>query len=720
MRLLLQLGIVVCRFVKRGPGAIVGLALLLACGVGLASWYRDLPVTEPQTPETLAREYVDLIFTGRYAEAEEYAKVESRTCSRGDCFLDPSLATPIEYPQLVELTVKPRSAERNNESYQVLVRYTLGGKESWGSFTIVKQPEHYPTPGVRTVGGWMIDKPWQSQLMIRIDDVFASASVGDLEVYQGHGIGSGRRSYSWEYITMRGYPAMYDLNVTKIADRWLVLIRDRNNQEVDYGDYDSVPFSLGEEMSIEAVMAPEDYDELYVQVERELRACLRGEPSPVCTRQLSGKGEEGAVLTVVTDLWNRPSLDSVTEEDTLSVEVTFPDGRTEFVRVKWRYSQDSTGTVSITLETELPPVGEGEKGMTMRLIRYVKRGPGAFVGLALLLVLGVLGCTAYGDSLRSQITPEQAVRAYVQLIIDGKYSEAEKVIPARDKRCGGRSCRVGDDISELRVEAPQLLDVTVNKDCGERHVRCSAKVRLLVGGVEQEYQLSLTRDESEGSPVTGWWHLDGALYGESTVVLDPLFATATFGDDYEFAQAGPTAPTGSQWRIIRSAYPGVYELRVFPLAHHWRHVLSDTQGNEWWSGESDSIPVSLGGNYQLSAVLSERDYNDVHVDAEQEIQRCVRGEESRVCLQRLRGHSAEGMRVSFDDSPEDVAVWKSPIDLHETGVTLAYADGTSSHFNLWWRFAVDGDDVHVTYTSGLYQRALPAGGSGSTMNERAF
>ena len=77
--------------------------LLLACGVGLASWYRDLPVTEPQTPETLALEYVDLIFTGRYAEAEEYAKVESRTCSRGDCFLDPSFATPIEYPQLVEL-----------------------------------------------------------------------------------------------------------------------------------------------------------------------------------------------------------------------------------------------------------------------------------------------------------------------------------------------------------------------------------------------------------------------------------------------------------------------------------------------------------------------------------------------------------------------------------------------------------------------------------------
>ena len=128
--------------------------------------------------------------------------------------------------------------------------------------------------------------------------------------------------------------------------------------------------------------------------------------------------------------------------------------------------------------------------MTMRLIRYVKRGPGAFVGLALLLVLGVLGCTAYGDSLRSQITPEQAVRAYVQLIIDGKYSEAEKVIPARDKQCNGRLCRVVDDISELRVEAPQLLDVTVSKECGERNVRCIAKVRLLVGGVEQEYQLA--------------------------------------------------------------------------------------------------------------------------------------------------------------------------------------------------------------------------------------
>ena len=110
----------------------------------------------------------------------------------------------------------------------------------------------------------------------------------------------------------------------------------------------------------------------------------------------------------------------------------------------------------------------------MRLMRYVKRGPGAFVGLILLLVLGVLGCTAYGDSLRSQITPEQAVRAYVQLIIDGKYSEAETVIPARDKQCYGRLCRVVDDISELRVEAPQLpgCDGEQRMRGEERQVHC--------------------------------------------------------------------------------------------------------------------------------------------------------------------------------------------------------------------------------------------------------
>jgi hypothetical protein len=44
------------------------------------------------------------------------------------------------------------------------------------------------------------------------------------------------------------------------------------------------------------------------------------------------------------------------------VEVTFPDGRREFVRVKWRYSQDSTGTVSITLETDLPPWEKERRG----------------------------------------------------------------------------------------------------------------------------------------------------------------------------------------------------------------------------------------------------------------------------------------------------------------------------------------------------------------------
>lgn len=68
------------------------------------------------------------------------------------------------------------------------------------------------------------------------------------------------------------------------------------------------------------------------------------------------------MLAVGTRLRNRPSLDSVTEEDTLSVEVTFPDGRREFVRVKWRYSQDSTGTVSITLETDLPPWEKERRG----------------------------------------------------------------------------------------------------------------------------------------------------------------------------------------------------------------------------------------------------------------------------------------------------------------------------------------------------------------------
>ena len=95
MRLLLQFGIVVCRFVKRGPGAIIGLALLLACGVGLASWYRDLPVTEPQTPETLAREYVDLLFTGRYAEAEEYAKASRARVLMATAFSIPRSPRPL-------------------------------------------------------------------------------------------------------------------------------------------------------------------------------------------------------------------------------------------------------------------------------------------------------------------------------------------------------------------------------------------------------------------------------------------------------------------------------------------------------------------------------------------------------------------------------------------------------------------------------------------------
>mgnify|MGYP000164031280 CR=1 FL=1 len=61
----------ISRFIKRGPGAILGLALLLVIGVGVCSWYREHVVWGRITPEQAARAYVQMIVNGDFETWDE-------------------------------------------------------------------------------------------------------------------------------------------------------------------------------------------------------------------------------------------------------------------------------------------------------------------------------------------------------------------------------------------------------------------------------------------------------------------------------------------------------------------------------------------------------------------------------------------------------------------------------------------------------------------------
>ena len=45
----------ICRFIKRGPGAILGMVLLVVVGIAACTWYRVNVVWERITPEQAAQ-----------------------------------------------------------------------------------------------------------------------------------------------------------------------------------------------------------------------------------------------------------------------------------------------------------------------------------------------------------------------------------------------------------------------------------------------------------------------------------------------------------------------------------------------------------------------------------------------------------------------------------------------------------------------------------------
>ena len=71
------------------------LVLLLVVGAGMACWFVGKPAWEKASAEEAAQRYVQLVFEGKYEEAEEYARPAFPGCSDLHCTLDASMAQPL-------------------------------------------------------------------------------------------------------------------------------------------------------------------------------------------------------------------------------------------------------------------------------------------------------------------------------------------------------------------------------------------------------------------------------------------------------------------------------------------------------------------------------------------------------------------------------------------------------------------------------------------------
>lgn len=128
-----------------------------------------------------------------------------------------------------------------------------------------------------------------------------------------------------------------------------------------------------------------------------------------------------------------------------------------------------------------------------RICRFIKRGPGAILGMVLLVVVGIAACTWYRvNVVWERIAPEQAARAYVQMIVDGDFETWDELNPPDPVWChNGRCIMTLTEVSAQREQGPQLIDLSVRPTYSS--TRYEADVRFDVGGEERSYSMILTR-----------------------------------------------------------------------------------------------------------------------------------------------------------------------------------------------------------------------------------
>ncbi len=326
----------------------------------------------------------------------------------------------------------------------------------------------------------------------------------------------------------------------------------------------------------------------------------------------------------------------------------------------------------------------------LRICRFIKRGPGAILGMVLLVVVGIAACTWYRvNVVWERITPEQAARAYVQMIVDGDFETWDELNPPEPGWCYNAGCTMTlTEVSAQRKQGPQLIDLSVRPTYSS--TRYEADVRFDVGGEERSYSMILTRGDT-GSDLTGWWKVKQVPEDMTAVFVDPAILSVTHidGRTYSEPEELKTSKWPMNWRLATTtSFPGVYELSLTKLTDRGRTMVLREDTGQWQDVDGEHITITTSGVYQIAVVPTAQDFEEVRALAEQEMRQCLSGQWSHICDGKVTGTGDDGVtiEVSLDrERKPDMSIFR------ERGgtVSVTLPDGALVNEPFSWRYVVD-------------------------------
>ena len=326
----------------------------------------------------------------------------------------------------------------------------------------------------------------------------------------------------------------------------------------------------------------------------------------------------------------------------------------------------------------------------LRICRFIKRGPGAILGMVLLVVVGIAACTWYRvNVVWERITPEQAARAYVQMIVDGNFETWDELNPPEPGWCYNAGCTMTlTEVSAQREQGPQLIELSVRPTYSS--TRYEADVRLDVGGDERSYSMILTRGDT-GSDLTGWGKGKQAPEDMTAVFVDPAILSVTHidGRTYGEPEELKTSKSPMNWRLATTtSFPGVYELSLTKLTDRGRTMVLREDTGQWQDVDGEHITITTSGQYRIAVVPTAQDFEEVRALVEQEMRQCLSGQRSHICNGKVTGAGDDGVtiEVSLDQERDPgMSIFR------ERGgtVSVTLPDGALVNEPFSWRYAVD-------------------------------
>ena len=185
------------------------------------------------------------------------------------------------------------------------------------------------------------------------------------------------------------------------------------------------------------------------------------------------------------------------------------------------------------------------------LSKKAKVSLAAVLAVVLVVIIGVVGVNV----INSGRTAEETVRNYAQLIADGKYDEANKVV---DPGVATNMRMLLTDKAHDGVKNAVKVESVIQRDTGEKSKLSSVEVVLSINGERSSYYVSVKQGDNEYGVLKTW------------KIMSPLLTNAVnfpgrFGvKGYKIGSVAVTVPPPEDGAapMYFPMYPGVYNVEV--------------------------------------------------------------------------------------------------------------------------------------------------------------